>query len=122
MIPIKAKNLYPVVAASISKEEADVKDITSFYWKYIRKQLSDLVNPKVYIAGLGEFNIKPWKVDTTITNLTAKSTYWFNKNPDHTFHKEYDQDLQKVVQLKQLMNHDTVKKEQIKTYRIENNL
>jgi hypothetical protein len=120
--PCKAKTLSPLIATQFDKEEIDIKDINTFYWKYIRKHLSNLTNPKVHITGLGEMRIKPWKVDPTVTSLSNKTNYWLKKKPDHPVYTEYKADLDKVTLLQIAMNEEKTRAKNLKEYRFENNI
>lgn len=122
MNPAKTKTLYPLIAEKLNKEESDIKDLNTFYWKYIRKQLSSLVNPKIHITGLGEMNIKPWKVDPLLNVLTNKTNYHTKKNPDHPITKDYKNDLDKILSLQKLMNEEKLIAKNLKKYRLENNI
>jgi hypothetical protein len=67
--PLKAKSLIPEVAQELDLEESLVQDVVKYYWKNIRKNLSEMSHPKIHVTNLGDFNVKHWKIDTLITNL-----------------------------------------------------
>jgi nucleoid DNA-binding protein len=64
--PKKAKELIPSVAEKTGVSEELVKQITSYYWQEVRRQLSSLQHSRVHITNLGDFVIKHWKLEEKI--------------------------------------------------------
>ena len=69
MRPLKSKELIPEAAQLTQLPEYVVKDIITYYWENIRKNLSSLKHPRVHITNLGDFTFKYWKVDERIASL-----------------------------------------------------
>ena len=65
MIPKKAKDFRKQTAEDTGYSKDLVNSFLDFYWERVRKELSDLVYPKILIPGLGTFRIKHWKLDET---------------------------------------------------------
>lgn len=69
MRPTKAKVFIPEVAEEQSLSEETVEAIINFYWREMRKSLSQLKHSRVHITNLGDFTIKHWKLDKKIAKL-----------------------------------------------------
>ncbi len=69
MRPKKAKDFIPDVAEQLHLSEDVVKDVISFYWQDIRKNLSSLSHSRIHLTNLGDFTIKHWKIDEKIEML-----------------------------------------------------
>jgi len=67
--PRKAKELIPQIAIDLNISEELIKDVTSFYWEEIRKNLTSLSHTKIHIESLGDFTLKHWKLDKKIESL-----------------------------------------------------
>jgi hypothetical protein len=65
LIPKKAKDFRKQTAEDTGYSKDLVNSFLDFYWERVRKELSDLVYPKILIPGLGTFRIKHWKLDET---------------------------------------------------------
>ena len=58
----------------VSLEMAET--ITTYYWREVRRRLSQLGHPRVHVTNLGCFTIKHWKLDDRIDMLEK----WEEKN------------------------------------------
>jgi hypothetical protein len=68
LIPKKAKDFRKQTAEDTGYSKDLVNSFLDFYWERVRKDLSDLVYPKILIPSLGTFRIKNWKLDETKEN------------------------------------------------------
>lgn len=102
-------------------------DLISFYWKDVRKALSDCKGANIIIEGLGTFRAKSWKLDEIIEENEKKRDRYKalvdNQNPI-TFQKfailkEYEDKLEKLYALREKLEQDKLKKEQVKQKRNE---
>ena len=65
MIPKKAKDFRKQTAEDTGYSKELVNSFLDFYWERVRKDLSDLVYPKILVPNLGTFRIKHWKLTET---------------------------------------------------------
>lgn len=66
MIPKKASRLYKEVSEDLNIEETLVETLIEFYYKDIRKAMTELKHPRLKIEGLGYFVIKPYAIRKAI--------------------------------------------------------
>ena len=66
MIPKKASKLYKEVSEDLNIEESLVESLVEFYYKEVRKAMTELKHPRLVIEGLGNFVIKPYAVRKAI--------------------------------------------------------
>lgn len=66
MIPKKASKLYKEVSEDLNIEESLVESLVEFYYKEVRKSMTELRHPRLTIEGLGNFVIKPYAVRKAI--------------------------------------------------------
>lgn len=114
MNPYKAKNVYEDVAGKLPAEKEDIKLINQFYWKYLRSALSSLSNPVINITGLGNMEIKHWKIGSTISKLENKVTNWSQTTTGSIIYDNYTADLEKVKTLRNLYNQEMLLKQGVK--------
>lgn len=119
MNPRNTKLSYPTISEATDVSVENIKIINSFYWKSIKKHLSNLQSPSVFITGLGEMKIKEWTIDSTINELSNKAKKWENKNIENPIFTSYSNDLQKVQQLKQMVSIEKERKAEYKSIREE---
>ncbi len=108
MNPYKTRNSYPEIAEQFSLEVEDIKSINQFYWKYIHKQLSNLVNPIILITGLGTMDIKHWRVESAIEKLKKNVKKWSHTKRGSVIYDGYQEDLLKVLQLKSALASEVI--------------
>jgi len=70
MNPKKINNLYTVVAEDLNLKVDLVEDLIEYYYKEIRKMLTNLEYPRINIDGLGQFVVKPKTVSNTIEKIS----------------------------------------------------
>lgn len=124
MNPKKASELIKPTAELTGVSEQLVNDITSFYWKDLRKALVNLTYPKIRVDSLGVFNTKHWKIQ----EVEDKYNTYINKLKEHqeknqmTFQrfailKDVELKLSKITELKVMIEDQLIKKEQVKEKR-----
>ena len=104
MRPKKAKDIVSEVASELNISSDLVKDVTSFYWSNVGKNLSSLTYPVIHISSLGDFYFKNWKIEEEIKkyqdmigNILATfvdvvdedKTYGFYHNSEHYYNTDY---------------------------------
>lgn len=70
MNPRKAKRIYEIVSEDLNIKKDLVEDLVEFYYKDVRKLLTNLEYPRINIDGLGQFVAKPKVVFTSIDKIT----------------------------------------------------
>lgn len=120
MVPKKAKEFIPEVAKDLGISEDLVRDLTTFYWKTLRKRLSSLESSAILVTGIGTFKIKFWKLPELKLKLESKITYI---KPD-SFRKfetkvQLEEELAKVEKLITIFDKEKIDKEAFKKYRHE---
>jgi 4-alpha-glucanotransferase len=70
MNPRKAKRIYEIVAEDLNLNKDLVEDLVEFYYKDVRKLLTNLEYPRINVDGLGQFVAKPKVVSGSIEKIT----------------------------------------------------
>jgi hypothetical protein len=70
MNPKKAKRIYEIVSEDLNIKKDLVEDLVEFYYKDVRKLLTNLEYPRINIDGLGQFVAKPKTVASSIDKIT----------------------------------------------------
>jgi nucleoid DNA-binding protein len=102
MIPKKSEKIIKQVSEDLDLSEIMVDDIVNFYYKEVRKILSNLEHIRVDIIGLGNFVIKRGSVE----KMTKKYQNIMNKYDTQTFtnyhnRKNAELKLEKLKTIKQ---------------------
>jgi hypothetical protein len=92
MNPKKSNKLYKEVSEELNLTEDLVQDFIEFYYKEIRKNLTDLLHPRINVDGLGHFVAKTFIIRKAIPKyqkfLEVQSTEtfaeYFNKKNTET--------------------------------------
>lgn len=104
-----------------------VSELISFYWKEVRKSLSNCKGANIVIEGLGTFRAKSWKLPDVITEtekmrdkykaiVDAQTPITFQK---FAILKDYEEKLEQLNALKVMIEEDELKKQQVKDKRNE---
>lgn len=118
--PKKPKECVKQTAEALGTDENLVQDIVDFYWKEVRKALSDLRGPRVEVANFGTFRIKSWKLQE------AKDDYQkvlAKHNPEkmtfqrHAVRAEVEQRMEQISKMQKMVEDDRCRKQQIKEKR-----
>lgn len=118
MIPKKSRELANLLAQEIGCSESLVNDATDFYWKEIRKSLSDIKSPNIYVAGLGTFVVSAKKLAST----KLKYTSYIEKLGEDTFKKfstkkELEDRIANIDKVFESIRENVEKKKQIRLSR-----
>jgi hypothetical protein len=62
MNPKKPKEFIKPTAETLEVSETLVDDVIGFYWRTVRKALSDLESPSITVTNLGTFNVRYNKI------------------------------------------------------------
>jgi nucleoid DNA-binding protein len=81
MNPKKVKKIYEIVSEDLNINKDLVEDLVEFYYKDVRKLLTNLEHPRINIDGLGQFVAKP----KTVSNAIEKINKSFDKLDTSTF-------------------------------------
>lgn len=96
MIPKKPNLLYKQVAEEMNISEVLVDNFMTFYYKEIRKNLSEINYTKINIDGLGVMAVKPRTVDGLIDKYKSKLG---NLNTDTMANYYYKKRIEGKVEL-----------------------
>ena len=66
MFPKSHKEFKKEIADEVGVHQQVVDDFISFYYAKVRRKLSDLSFPRLYIEGLGTFELRKNKLETAI--------------------------------------------------------
>ena len=120
MIPKKSKVIVEITAKEMETDINLFRDITSFYWETIRKNLSGLVSPVIKINGLGTMNIRPIKLVRAVTDYNAILKYITPKHyQSFAKIKDLESKLERLNKMTVLFDETKVKRANIKTKRDE---
>ena len=81
MNPKKSTKLYTEVSEDLNLKEDQVEDIIEFYYKEVRRNLSDLLHPRINLDGLGHFVAKP----VIIRNAISRNKKFLDVQRTDTF-------------------------------------
>ncbi len=70
MNPRKAKRIYEIVSEDLNIKKDLVEDLVEFYYKDVRKLLTNLEYPRINVDGLGQFVAKPKTVSNAIEKIS----------------------------------------------------
>ena len=118
MNPKKSKELYKVTAEELNINEDLVKDLTDMYWNEIRKSITGLKHHLIYVAGIGTFNAKSWKLSEIREKYEKRISY----NNGSNFRKmaikaELEGTVAKIKILEEQITEATLRKKHIKDKR-----
>jgi hypothetical protein len=104
--------------------EEEVKSVVDTYWDKVRKTLSSLDHTHVYLKGLGTFYLKPWSVDKKLRiNEAVISKYIENPTAGGlAIINNVSKDSVKLTTAKEKLTEQSIKKENIKNERRNQNL
>lgn len=124
--PKKAKTFILPTAKKLNVDSELVENLMDYYWKEVRKALSELKAPRVTIANFGSFRIKSWKLD----EQRLKYQYYLDKTVDdmtfatHKIKSDIEKRVNEIDALKVIVLDDAERKQQVKDKRngkVDNN-
>ena len=121
MNPRKAKRIYEVVAEDLNLNKDLVEDLVEFYYKDVRKLLTNLEYPRINVDGLGQFVAKPKAVSGSIDKIT-KSLDDHDTSTFKAYHnkKAMEVKLDQLIKLhSKLLEQENIKQEFLKTKKDE---
>lgn len=125
LIPKKAKEFIKPTADELGVSEELVSDLASFFWSDARKAIVEMRGHQIYVANLGTFKIKPWKLDEVIDRCKAYIRIHDEKvanNENMSFNRfailrQIQADLDKAEKAKVMIEADNIKKQGVKAKR-----
>lgn len=120
MPPKKAKELVKPTAEKLELNEEFVQDVIDFYWKQVRKSLSELRAPRIVVSNFGSFQIKTSKLADE--KKKYENQYNSYKPEDMTFQKHKIKDdielkLNRVNKIIETVESDFNRKKEIRKNR-----
>ena len=113
MNPRKAKRIYEIVSEDLNIKKDLVEDLVEFYYKDVRKLLTNLEYPRINIDGLGQFVAKPKVVSTSIDKIT-KSLDNHDTSTFKAYHnkKGMENKLEQLLKLSSKLEQVNIRKEE----------
>jgi len=118
MYPKSHKDFKKGIAEEVGVHEQVVDDFISFYYSKVRKSLSNISFPRVYVEGLGTFELRIKKLENAILknksllgNIAKRTYNGYAKSEDVS--KKIRQMEKAMTQLEQ----DIIKKKRFKNER-----
>ena len=124
MKPKKVKDLIPELSQKLQLSELEIKSVLDIYWDKLRKNLSSIENNHVYLKGLGTLYLKPWMVEKKI-KVNEHIIDRYIQNPTAgglTILNGLMKDNLKLNDAKERLTEESIKKENIKYERRNQNL
>jgi len=122
--PKKVKELVPQLAKKLQLSEKEIESVLDVYWDKLRKNLSSIENNHVYLKGLGTLYLKPWMVEKKI-KVNEHIIDRYIQNPTSgglTILNSLMKDNLKLNAAKERLTEESIKKENIKYERRNQNL
>jgi hypothetical protein len=113
MNPRKAKRIYEIVSEDLNIKKDLVEDLVEFYYKDVRKLLSNLEYPRINVDGLGQFVVKPKTVTNAIEKI-SKSLENYDTSTFKGYHnkKGMENKLEQLLKLNSKLEEVNIKKEE----------
>lgn len=112
MNPRKPKRIYDNVSEELNVSKDLVEDLVEFYYKDVRRLLTNLEYPRINIDGLGQFVIKPKTVSSAIDRIN-KSLDNHDTSTFKAYHnkKGMESKLELLLKLTTKLKEAEIKKE-----------
>lgn len=123
MPPKKAKEFVEVTAKKLEMNQEFVQDAIDFYWKEVRKSLSELRSPRIVVANFGSFQIKHWKLEDQVKIYENHLKKYNPENMTFQKHKlkeDVEGRLKCVIKMVEMVEHDSQKRKIVKQKRYAN--
>lgn len=120
MIPKKAKEFVNPAAEKLELDPQFVRDLVDFYWKEVRKNLSDLKAPRVNVSNFGYFQLKFWNLPKVRENYQK---HLDSLNPEkmtfmkHKIREDVLQRIEAIDKVTAIVEEDLLRKTQLKEKR-----
>lgn len=113
MNPRRPKRIYELVSEDLNISKDLVEDLVEFYYKDVRKLLTNLEYPRINIDGLGQFVIKPKTVYNVIDRIN-KSLDNHDTSTFKAYHnkKGMENKLELLLKLSTKLKEVDIKKEE----------
>jgi 4-alpha-glucanotransferase len=121
MNPKKVKKIYEAVAEDLNLNKDLVEDLVEFYYKDVRKLLTNLEYPRINVDGLGQFVAKPKAVSGSIEKIT-KSLDDHDTSTFKAYHNKKAMEVKLDLLIKlhsKILDHESKKQEFLKTKKDE---
>jgi nucleoid DNA-binding protein len=121
MNPKKVKKIYEAVAEDLNLNKDLVEDLVEFYYKDVRKLLTNLEYPRINVDGLGQFVAKPKAVSGSIEKIT-KSLDDHDTSTFKAYHNKKAMEVKLDLLIKlhsKILDQESKKQEFLKTKKDE---
>lgn len=118
MVPRKSDEYIKPTAEEEKVSEDLVDAVKTFYWKEVRKSITDMKYHAVFVENLGTFKAKSWKLQ----DLLTKYTNYINCADTKTFNRmalrmEVENRITRIKDLLSLIDQEGAKKQSVKEKR-----
>lgn len=115
MIPKKYSNIYDELAEDLDIDRSFIVHCVEFYYADLRSTLTDLEHLRIYVPGLGNFNIKKGVVERDIKRFSSilekNNTYTIG---GYQYHKRIKGVLDKIEELHKKIKNELEEFKQFK--------
>lgn len=115
MNPKKVKTLIKETADNLDIPEGYAKDAISFFWQELRRDLSSLNNPKIFVKGLGTFQTRYDRVKDAIKDYQRfVDNYQPKTFRQHGMINHKKNRLQKLIEIQKFMEEEYQREKDLK--------
>ena len=120
MPPKKARDLVKPAAEKLGLTEDLVQDVVDFYWKEVRKSLSELRSPRIVVSNFGSFRVKVSKLPDQKKKYEGQVNSYKPENMTFQKHKikeDLELQLSRVNKIIETVEADANRKKEIRKKR-----
>jgi len=120
--PKKAKEFIPSVSTELGLSEDLVENVIDYYWREVRKSLSNLSHSRIHLTNLGDFVVKHWKLEEKLESLQKWEENKKAKGlQEITVRFKVAENLYNLRSLKKIIEEENQRKDFIKLHKKKNN-
>jgi nucleoid DNA-binding protein len=118
--PKKHKHFKKGIADEIGVHENVVDDFIDFYFSRVRKMLSSIEHPRVFVDGLGTFSVRKTRLEKSI--IKNKSYIGTLPKQAYTGYEKYVSTIDKIEKMEKLLKKMEKVIEERKQFKSKNEL
>jgi len=120
--PKKAKEFIPEISDQLNLPKDLIGDVIDYYWREVRKSLSNLSHSRIHLTNLGDFVIKHWKLEDKLETLQKWEENKKAKGlQEITVRFKVAENLYNLRNLKKIIEEENQRKEFIKLHKTKSN-
>ena len=117
MVPKKAKDFKEATAKELGLSEKLVSDVIDFYWKTLRKEMSNLSHLSIELPNFGTFKVKHWALDNEIEKHKSIVKKREGRFSEYAYVKSVQESIAAMEKLKEKVKLQKEKFKEIKAKR-----